>query len=165
MRRIMATLLVAIGLIAVPASAEAVPPPTTSTTITKGGVSSFHQIDPCLGPTSVTLTFNSVVHATEVTTGPNAGTTHLAFAQAGTILLDPDDQSLPEFTGRFSIKGGFNANRSTISSTVMSVSFARAADGSFVRLHLISHVLVTPDGVETSFESETVDCVTSATSA
>ena len=165
MRRIIATLLVAIALVSVPSLAQAIPPPTTSTTITKDGVSSFHQIDPCLGPTSVTLSFNSVIHATEITSGPNAGATHLAFAQAGTILLDPDDTSLPEFTGRFSIKGGFNANRSTTSWTVMSVSVARAADGSFVKLHLISHVLVTPDGVETSFASETVNCATLAATA
>lgn len=165
MRRIIATLLVAIGSIVIPTPADAVSPPTTTTTITKGGVSSFHQIDPCLGPTSVTSTFNSVSHATDVASGPNAGTTHLAFAQVGTILLDPDDPSLPEFTGRFSIKGGFDANASTTTSTVMSMFVARAADGSFVRVHLVSHVLVKPDGVETSFELQTVTCPISAASA
>jgi len=157
-RRITAAVLVSYGLVTMSAPASAVTPALTSTSTTKGAVSSFHQVDPCLGGVSMTLTYNSVIHSTELVSGPNAGTTHLAFAQQGTFVLDPDEPALPSYVGIFSIKGGFNATPSTVSSTVTSTSVGRASDGSRIRLHLVSHVLVTPEGVEMSFSFETTDC-------
>lgn len=158
MRRLAVTTIVAAGLVMMWSGAAAGAPVQTFTATTKDGVSSFHQLDPCVGPVSVTLTYNSVTHATEIVSGPNAGSTHLAFTQTGSFVFEPDDPALPTYAGTFVIKGGFNATSDTSSSTVISSSVGRAPDDSQVRLKVVSHVLVTPDGVETSFSLETADC-------
>lgn len=148
--------VVAVMLTAAPATAEK--PTVTETFHQKGVTESFPEDDPCLGPITVTLTFNEVFHVTELVSGPNAGTAHFTFTQAGKFVLTPDDPSQPVYRGSFAVWGGFNGNRQNASGTFTFNAVGKGTDGSRIAFHAIEHFNVTPTGVEHQFLMERIDC-------
>jgi hypothetical protein len=158
MRRFIALLIVGGALLVQTGTAFAAKPTITHTETRKNVVESFPEMDPCLGPITVNLSYNDVFHITEFVSGPNEGSVHVTFTQAGKFLLETDDPALPDFTGRFAIWGGFNGNRQNASGTFTFNATGKAPDGSRVRFHALEHFNVTPAGVENSFLVETFDC-------
>jgi hypothetical protein len=130
----------------------------THTETRKNVTESFREDDPCLGPSRITITFNDVFHITEFVGGPNAGTVHVTFTQAGRFVIDPLAVGLPTFTGHFAIWGGFNGNRRSAAGTFTFNAVGRSADGTLIRFHSVEHFNVTPGGVENSFSFESTNC-------
>ena len=63
---------------------------------------------------TITTTSNLVLHETIF----DDGRVHATFTQAGTFMAVPlEDPSLPSFTGRFTVWGGFNQNGNTVNGT------------------------------------------------
>ena len=154
-----AALLVLAGMFLVQApSVLAASPVETHTEVRKNVVESFPEADPCLGQITVNLVYNDVFHITEFVAGPNAGTVHVTFTQAGKFLLETDDPDLPDYSGSFAIWGGFNGNRQSASGTFTFNAIGSAPDGTRVRQHAIEHFNVTPGGLENEFFFETLDC-------
>lgn len=158
MRRFIAFLIVAGALLVQTGTASAAKPTVTHTETRKNVVESFPEMDPCLGPITVNLIYNDIFHITEFVSGPNEGSVHVTFTQAGKFLLETEDPALPDFTGSFAIWGGFNGNRQSASGTFTFNATGKAPDGSRVRFHALEHFNVTPAGVENSFLVETFDC-------
>ena len=80
------------------------------------------------------------------------GRVHATFTQTGTFSAVPlEDPSLPSFTGRFTVWGGFNANGTTVNGTfTMSVSGV-GSDGSTFKNHVMDHFNERPDGSVNEF--------------
>lgn len=96
---------------------------------------------------SITVTYNSVIHMTE-----NANGFHVTFTQTGTVVAEPfDDPSLPTYTGRFTIWGGFNDNRQSAASTFTLSVTLKGSDGSTITFAGVEHFNVTATGVEHFF--------------
>jgi hypothetical protein len=59
---------------------------------------------------TITTTSNAVEHTTTF----DDGRIHATFTQTGTFVAAPlDDPSLPSYTGKFTVWGGFNQNATT----------------------------------------------------
>jgi hypothetical protein len=158
MKRLIMLSTLTVAVVAFAGPAEAAKPTVTHTEVRKGVVESFREVDPCLGPSTINLVFNDVFHITAFVAGPNAGNVHVTFTQTGKFVIDPDDPSLGDFTGRFTVWGGFNANRRNISATFTFNATGRSAEGLRVRFHVVDHINLTATGVEHSFTFETNDC-------
>jgi hypothetical protein len=158
MKRLIALSVVAGALLAQSGTALAAKPTITHTETRKNVVESFSELDPCLGQVTVNLVFNDVFHITEFVAGPNEGNVHVTFTQTGKFLLETADPNLPDFSGRFTIWGGFNGNRQSASGTFTFNATGKAPDGTKIRFHFVEHFNVTPNGVENSFAKETLDC-------
>jgi hypothetical protein len=158
MRRLLAMSMITAALLAHTGIAWAAKPTVTHTETRKNVQESFSELDPCLGPVTIHLVYNDIFHITEFVSGPNEGAVHVTFTQAGKFLIETEDPSLPDFTGRFAIWGGFNGNRQTASGTFTFNATGKAPDGTRIRFHAVEHFNVTPDGVENSFLMERIDC-------
>jgi hypothetical protein len=92
-----------LGLMAGPALAQA-----TSTTETVHGVSEeFVDLIPCTGDSAtIRITYNAVFHGS---TAAN-GSMHVTGTLTGTVVVTPEDSSLPTYTGRFTTWFGGNIN-------------------------------------------------------
>jgi hypothetical protein len=156
MRRFLAILVSVLAVLGISSSASATP--ITETVVRKDVVESFSEVDPCLGPITINLVYNDVFHITEQVSGPNAGTVHVTFTQAGSFLLETEDASLPDFSGHFAVWGGFNGNAQNASSTFTFNAVGRAPDGTRVRFHALEHFNVSASGIENSFVVESIDC-------
>lgn len=157
MRRLLALSAVSLTLLAVSSTALA-GPVETETITRKNVVESFPELDPCLGPITVNLTYNDVFHITEFVSGPNAGSVHVTFTQAGEFLLETEDASLPDFSGHFAIWGGFNGNAQNASGTFTFNAVGRAPDGTKVAFHALEHFNVSASGIVNEFVIERIDC-------
>jgi len=74
------------------------------------------------------------------------------FTQTGTFSAVPlEDPSLPSFTGRFTIWGGFNQNGKTVNGTFTFNLSGTGSDGSTVSFHTTEHFNVRPDGTVNEF--------------
>lgn len=142
--------LLAAGLLFVaPAFAQ---PPVTETTTQKGLVETFVDVVPTCeegGPLyTITTTSNLVEHTTTF----DDGRVHETFTQTGTFVAVPlEDPSLPSFTGRFTVWGGFNQNGKTVNGTFTLTVRGTGSDGSTLRTHVTAHFSVRPDGTVNEF--------------
>ena len=151
LRRLAFGLLVAAGLLSLAAPAFA-QPPTNTTTHEKGLVETFVDVIPTCeedGPLfTITTTSNLVMHETIF----DDGRVHATFTQTGTFAAVPlEDASLPSFTGRFTIWGGFNQNGKTVNGTFTFNLRGTGSDGSIVSVNLVEHFNVRPDGTVNEF--------------
>jgi hypothetical protein len=143
--------LIAAGLLSLAAPAFA-QPPTNTTTHEKGLVETFVDVIPTCeggGPLyTITTTSNLVMHETIF----DDGRVHATFTQTGTFSAVPlDDPSLPSFTGKFTIRGGFNQNGKTVNGTFTFNLRATGSDGSTFSFHEMDHFNVRPDGTVNEF--------------
>jgi hypothetical protein len=143
--------LVAAGalLFAAPAFAQ---PPTTETTTQKGLVETFVDVVPSCEeggpPYTITTTSNLVEHTTTF----DDGRVHATFTQTGTFVAVPlDDPTLPSFTGRFTVWGGFNQNGNTVNGTFTFNVRGTGSDGSTFSNHVTDHFNARPDGTVNEF--------------
>jgi hypothetical protein len=93
-------LVLAVFLPAGAAWAGAAPTTTTEHNATE----TFHDVLPCVGDATITITYNEVEHET-LTPG---GGVHATFTQAGTFVAVLDDGS-GTATGHFQVWGNFNS--------------------------------------------------------
>jgi hypothetical protein len=135
--------LLTAGLLTTGAPAFAAPPETQTTT-EKNLVETFVDVVPSCEegpPYTVTTTSNLVEHSTIFT-----------FTQTGTAVGVPlDDPSLPTFTAKFTVWGGFNANGQTVNGTFTFNVRGTLSDGSTFSNHVIEHFNVRPDGTVNEF--------------
>jgi opacity protein-like surface antigen len=157
MKKLIALLTVAaIALLASPASADVV----TRTIREHDATQNLkNESDPCFGTISGTLTYNSVFHVTRFTSGPNEGTRHVTFTQAGSFEVSPDGSSVV-YTGHFAVWGGFNVNRTNRTYTFTFNVAGMGSDGTRVREHFIEHLNVSHGDVRHHFTLETNRCPT-----
>ena len=126
--------------------------PTTTTTTEKNLVETFVDVVPSCeggGPLYlITTTSNLIVHETVF----DDGRVHATFTQTGTFVAEPlDDPSLPSFTGKFTVWGGFNANGTTVNGTFTFNVRGTGSDGSTFSNHNVDHFNVRPDGSVNEF--------------
>jgi hypothetical protein len=143
--------LVAAGLLLVGAPAYAQPPVTT-TTVQKNLVDTFVDVVPSCeggGPLyTITTTSNLVEHETVF----DDGRVHATFTQTGTFVAVPlEDPSLPSYTGKFTVWGGFNQNGTTVNGTFTFNVRGTGSDGSTFTNHTTDHFNERPDGSVNEF--------------
>jgi hypothetical protein len=99
-------------------------------------------------PYTVTTTSNLIVHETIFADGR----VHATFTQTGTALGVPlNDPSLPTYTAKFTVWGGFNANGKTVNGTFTFNVHGTLSDGSTFSNHVNDHFNVRPDGTVNEF--------------
>jgi len=152
-RRMLTVSVITVGLLSIGAPAFAAPP-ETETTVQKNLVETFVDIVPtsnCVeeGPLyTITTTTNLVEHSTVFADGRE----HDTFTQTGTFVAVPlEDPSLPSYTGKVTIWGGFNANGTTVNGTFTFNLSATGSDGSTINTHQVDHFNVRPDGTVNEF--------------
>jgi hypothetical protein len=150
-RRLITAVLLSAGLLLVgtPAFAE---PPTTETTTVKNGSETFVDVVPTCeggGPAyQISLTYNAVEHTTTFADGRS----HETFTETGNFVATPlDDSTLPSYTGKFTIWGGFNANGKVVNGTFTFNVRGTGSDGSTINTHQVDHFNTTPNGAEFFF--------------
>jgi hypothetical protein len=153
LRRLLTVGLLTAGLLSTGAPALAAPP-VTETSHQKNLVETFVDFIPdssCAeeGPLyTITTTTNLVMHETIF----DDGRVHATFTQTGTFVAVPlNDPSLPSYTGRVTIWGGFNANGTTVNGTFTFNVRATGSDGSTLRSNQVDHFNVRPDGTVNEF--------------
>lgn len=143
--------LLAAGLMSVGAPAFAAGP-STDTFHEKGLVETFVDVVPSCevgGPLfTITTTSNLVVHETTFADGR----VHATFTQTGTFVAVPlDDPSLPSYTGKFTVWGGFNANGKVVEGTFTFNVRGTGSDGSTFANHVTDHFNQRPNGTVNAF--------------
>jgi hypothetical protein len=144
--------LVAAGLLLVGAPAFA-QPPVTETTVLKDLVETFVDVVPTCEedapPYTVTTTSNFIEHTTIF----DDGRIHATFTQTGTVdaAVPLEDPSLPSYSGRFTVWGGFNQNGKTVNGTFTFTAHLTGSDGSTVKTHFTEHFNQRPDGTVNEF--------------
>jgi hypothetical protein len=144
LRRLTLALLTAfLVLLAGPAHAA----PTTETNTAQGVVETFVDVVPTCeggGPLyTITTTSNLIEHVTTF----DDGRMHETFTQTGTFIATPlEDPTLPSYTGKFTVWGGFNANGSTVNGTFTFSVRGTGSDGSTFSNQNIDHFNVLPSG-------------------
>jgi hypothetical protein len=150
LRRLLMVGLLTAGLLTTGAPAFAAPPETQTTT-EKNLVETFVDVVPSCEegpPYTVTTTSNLVVHETIF----DDGRLHATFTQTGTAVGVPlEDPSLPTYTAKFTVWGGFNANGATVNGTFTFNVRGTLSDGSVFSNHVIDHFNVRPDGTVNQF--------------
>jgi hypothetical protein len=137
-------------LIWTPAYAQ---PPVTTTTTEKNLVETFVDVLPTSCPFdgplyTITTTSNLITHETLF----DDGRIHATFTQTGTFVAVPlEDPSLPIYTGKFTVWGGFNVNKKTVSGTFTITVHGTGSDGSTLKFHETDHFNVRPDGTVNEF--------------
>lgn len=151
MLRRIATALLAPFFILVAAPAYAAPP-TTTTVTTRGVVETFVDVVPTCeggGPLyMVTTTTNRIEHETVF----DDGRVHATFTDAGSFSAVPlEDSSMPSYTGKLAIWGGFNANGATVNGTFTFNIRGTGSDGSRFTNSYVEHFNSLPDGTVKEF--------------
>jgi hypothetical protein len=126
--------------------------PTTETNTQKDLVETFVDVVPTCeggGPLyTITTTSNLVEHETAF----DDGRVHATFTQTGTFTAVPlEDPSLPSYTGKFTVWGGFNENGSTVNGTFTFNVRGTGSDGSTFSNSNVDHFNVRPDGTVNEF--------------
>ena len=137
--------LMAAGLLLVGAPAFA-QPPVTETTVQKNLVETFVDVVPTCeggGPLyTITTTSNFIEHTTTF----DDGRIHATFTQTGTFVAVPlEDPSLPSYTGKVTIWGGFNQSNQVVNGTFTFNLHATGSDGSRVSINSSDHFNERPD--------------------
>lgn len=97
---------------------------------------------------NITTTSNAVEHITKF----GDGRKHVTFTEAGTFVASPkDDSSLPNYTGHFTIWGGFNVNGDEVNGTFTFSINGTGSDGSTLRHQSVQHFDATPNGTVHQF--------------
>jgi hypothetical protein len=127
-------------------------PPVTETTTQKNLVETFVDVVPTCeegGPLyTITTTSNLIEHSTIFPDGRE----HDTFTQTGTFVAVPlEDPSLPSYTGKFTVWGGFNANGATVNGTFTFNLRGTGSDGSTISAHQVEHFNARPDGSVNEF--------------
>ena len=127
-------------------------PPTAETNTQKNLVETFVDVAPSCeggGPLyTITTTSNLIEHETVF----DDGRVHATFTQSGTFVAVPlDDPSLPTYTGRFTVWGGFNANGATVNGTFTFSVTGTGSDGSRLNNQSVEHFNERPDGTVNEF--------------
>jgi hypothetical protein len=127
-------------------------PPQTETITQKNVVDTFVDVVPSCeggGPLYVvTTTTNNIEHSTVF----DDGRAHSTFTQTGTFVAVPlEDPSLPSYTGKLTIWGGFNANGTSVNGTFTFNVRGTGSDGSSFSNHVTDHFNTTPTGAEFFF--------------
>jgi hypothetical protein len=142
-RKLLLLVPLLLGLMAGPALAQA----TSSTTPFHGVTETFQDVNPCTGePATIQITYNGVFHES---TGAD-GSMHVTGTQTGTVVLTPEDPSLPSYTGRFTVwfGGNFNSSETVGFWETFSVRLI-GSDGSRLTLNEVEqlHILATGEVV------------------
>lgn len=139
----------ALIFVAVPQAAAA--PPTTETRHQHGAVETFVDRLPVCGGQgpryNITTTANSVEHVTRFADGRM----HIAFTQTGRFVAEPRSGSGPSYSGKFTIRGGFNQNKKSANGTFTFSVRGTGSDGSRLRVHFVDHFNERPDGTVNQF--------------
>ena len=149
LRRLTLVLLTTfLALLAGPAYAA----PTTDTNTEQGVVETFVEVFPTCeggGPLyTITTTSNWILHETTFDDGRG----HFTFAQTGTFTAVPlEDSTLPSYTGKFTNRGGFNANGSKVNGTFTFSVRGTGSDSSTFANHSVEHFNVRPSGSANEF--------------
>lgn len=106
-------------------------------------------------PASITLTYNDVFNATELTSGVGAGTFWVTGTQTGTFNAIPYDPASPTYSGHFTTWFGDNNNLRNGSETSTFTIHATGSNGSSFTFHDVAHVSVSASGITTSFDKPT----------
>jgi len=97
---------------------------------------------------TISTTSNLVVHETTFADGR----VHSPFTQTGTFVAVPlDDPSLPSYTGRFTVWGGFNANGKVVEGTFTFNVRGTGSDGSTFANHVTDHFNQRPNSTVNAF--------------
>ena len=156
LRRTALTTALLAGLLMVGGTATAQPttgtPPTTTTTTEHDVVETFVDVAPSCEEGAplytITTTSNRIAHETIFADGR----VHSTFTDTGTFSADPlDDASLPSYTGKFTVWGGFNANGKTVNGTFTFSVHGSGSDGSTLSNHVTEHFNQLPDGTVHEF--------------
>ena len=86
------------------------------------------------------------------------GTPHLAGHAAVTITFIPDDPSQVAYEGQETFAFSESSNSRNFVTTTTSHVRVKGTDGTFVTVHEIAHLTVTPTGVTVSFDKPTFTC-------
>jgi hypothetical protein len=151
LRRLLMAGLLTGGLLSVGTPAFAAPP-VTETSHAKNLAETFVDVVPSCeggGPLyTITTTSNLVMHETIF----DDGRVHATFTQTGTFVAVPlEDPSLPSYTGKFTVWGGFNANGQTVNGTNTFNVRGTGSDGSTFSNHQVGHFNARPDGTVNEF--------------
>jgi hypothetical protein len=76
---------------------------------------------------------------------------HDTFTQTGTFVAEPLQASLPSYTGKFTVWGGFNASNQVVNGTFTFNLHAAGSDGSRVSVNNSEHFNQRPDGSVNEF--------------
>ena len=143
--------VLAAGLLVAAGSAFAAPP-VTETTHEKGLVETFVDVVPSCDEDGPLYTITTTSNLVEHTTTFDDGRLHETFTQTGSFSAVPlEDPSLPSFTGRFTVSGGFNQNGKTVNGTFTLSVRGKGSDGSRLSFHSTDHFNVRPDGTVNEF--------------
>ena len=151
LRRIFAVALAAGLLVLIGAPAYAAPPVTT-VTHEKDLVETFVDVVPTCEPDGPLYTITTTGNLVSKESVFDDGRVHATFTQTGTFVAEPlEDPSLPSFTGKFTIGGGFNLNNKTANGTFTFTVHGTGSDGSTFRFHSTEHFNERPDGTVNEF--------------
>ncbi len=146
------TVLLLTGFLVLLAGPAIAAPPTTTTTTTQGVVETFVDLVPSCeggGPLyTITTTTNRIEHETAF----DDGRLHVTFTDTGTFTAVPlSDPSLPSYTGKVTIWGGFNQSKANVNGTFTFNVRGTGSDGSTFANHTVDHFNVLPDGTTQEF--------------
>ena len=122
----------------------------TETTVVQGVTDSFVDVNPCTGDAStITLSYNAVVHTTTLPSGE----VHFTSTLTGDVVLEPLDPSLPTYTGHVLDWSNqiYNANEDVATFTTR--ARVTGSDGSVIRFGVVGHVVA--DTVDVSTDPPT----------
>ncbi|MBA3288016.1 MAG: hypothetical protein H0U21_08345 [Acidimicrobiia bacterium] len=127
-------------------------PPETFTETHHGLLEEFTDVFPTCddggADYDISTVTNSVKHGTIFADGRG----HFTFTQTGTFTATPaDDPTLPDASGRFTVRGGFNANGRTVNGTFTFSVRGVTDDGGRINFHLVGHFNERPDGTVSEF--------------
>ncbi len=101
-------------------------PPQTSTETTRGLEETFVEVVPTCDNSGEPVTITTVSNVVEHITLFDDGREHSTFSQTGRfVAMSMDDPPAQVARGRFTLRGGFNANGNTVNGPSRSVSGAR----------------------------------------
>ena len=142
------------GLITVFTAGVAAAAPQNTTHHEHGLVETFVDVVPTCdnsapAPYTITTTSNLVEHETVF----DDGRVHATFTQTGTFVAVPEaDPSLPSYTGKFTVWGGFNQNSDSVANGTFTFSIrGTGSDGSTFRVNQVEHFNQRPDGTVNEF--------------
>jgi hypothetical protein len=139
-----------LGLMAGPAMAQA----TSTTTPFHGVTEEFPDVNPCTGdPATIRITYNGVLHES---TAAN-GSFHLTGTQTGTVVVTPDDPTLPTYTGHFTVWFGGNINSQNEGFWFTFNVKAIGSDGSRLVLNAVEQLHISATG-EVTVEFSKLNC-------
>ena len=144
--------MVTVALIALATgSGTAIAAPTTTTIHERAVVETFVDVLPSCDEDppryEITTTSNRVFHETVFADGR----VHETFTDTGTFVAEPLNPSLPSYTGKFTIWGGFNANKKSVNGTFIFNVHGTSPDGSTFRNHTAEHFNERPNGTVQEF--------------